>query len=90
MGNSRSILLQGRVEPTEILLIRRKEKWQQTMKDVNAYYKKHKNLDECDLINEEEKTKILRWMNNWSFYDVPYAPYNLQNNNAEIRRNKQI
>lgn len=65
------------------------EKWQQTMKDVNAYYKKHKNLDECDLINEEEKTKILRWMNNWSFYDVPYASYTLQNNNAEIRRNKQ-
>lgn len=65
------------------------EKWHQTMKDVNAYYKKNKNLDECDLISENEKTKILRWMNNWSCYDVPYASYTLQNNNAEIRRNKQ-
>lgn len=73
--------LQNRIEDLE--------KYQQFMKDINSYYRKNKTLEDCELLSETEKNEILKKMSIYSWYDVPFAPYNLQNNNAEIKRNKQ-
>lgn len=60
---------------------------QEQMKAVNAYWRKHKTLDGCDLLTEEQIEKLKADMGSqWHTYDVPYPPYYLSSNNAEIRR----
>ena len=63
---------------------------QETMKAVNAYYRKHKTLDGCDLLTPEQLEKLKFAMSStWHLSDTPYAAFTLQNNSAEIRRIKK-
>lgn len=67
------------------------EQSQETMKAVNAYYRKHKTLDGCTLMSPEQLEKLTADMaNRWYGRAArqPLEPYSLQNNNAEIRRTK--
>ena len=66
------------------------EKAQETMKAVNAYYRKHKTLDGCPHLSSEsiEKTKA-DMSSQWHIEDKPYPTWALSNNNAEIRRVKE-
>lgn len=65
------------------------EESQKLMKEINAYYRKNKTLDGCELLTEKEINEIKTNMQYHSWYDVPFAPFTLTNNNADIKRNKQ-
>ena len=66
------------------------EKAQETMKAVNAYYRKHKTLDGCPAISPEQAEKLKSEMaSQWHIEDKPYPTWALSNNNAEIRRVKE-
>ena len=68
--------------------IERLEKEQARMKAVNAYYKKEKTLDGCPDLTDEQRRGIEKmWAMGW-YKDRPYPPYELTNNNANIRRLK--
>lgn len=63
---------------------------QQTMKDVNAYYRKNKTLDGCPGLSpvalESIKASMAR---SWRAVPVPFEAWALSNNNANIRRIKE-
>ena len=62
---------------------------QETMKAVNAYYRKHKTLDGCPNLSAESIEKMKAEMSSqWHIEDKPYPSWALSNNNAEIRRIK--
>ena len=62
---------------------------QETMKAVNAYYRKHKTLDGCPNLSAERIEKMKGEMSSqWHIEDKPYPSWALSNNNAEIRRIK--
>ena len=62
---------------------------QETMKAVNAYYRKHKTLDGCPNLSAERIEKMKGEMSSqWHIEDKPYPSWALSNNNAEIRRVK--
>lgn len=64
-------------------------KSQETMKAVNAYYRKNKTLDGCDLLPLEQIEQLKADMKStWNIHDKPFPPYALSNNNANIRRVK--
>ena len=66
------------------------EKSQETMKAVNAYYRKHKTLDGCPHLSPEGIEKMKAEMSSsWHYEDKPYPTWALSNNNAEIRRVKE-
>lgn len=63
------------------------EQSQQTLKEVNAYYRKHKTLDGCTALSAAEIEKLKASMAQpWHLGDKPFASYVLSNNSAEIRR----
>lgn len=63
------------------------EALQNTMKAVNAYYRKHKTVDGCPDITPEQAHKITADMErDWRSDPRPFEAYHLQNNNAEIHR----
>ena len=64
------------------------ESAQVKMKAVNAYYRKHKTLDGCPNITEEEAEQLKTDMIKFN-EDVPFYSYILANNNANIRRTRQ-
>ena len=65
------------------------EKSQETMKAVNAYYRKHKTLDGCPHLLPEQLEKLKADMaSSWHLEDKPFATWALSNNSAEIRRVK--
>lgn len=64
------------------------ESFQQTMKDVNAYYRKHKMLDGCPHIPRETIVVLKQSMAN-DYEKKPYASWALANNNNNIRRIKE-
>ena len=65
------------------------EKSQETMKAVNAYYRKHKTLDGCPHLSSEQLEKLKADMaSSWHLGDKPFATWALSNNSAEIRRVK--
>jgi hypothetical protein len=50
------------------------------MKEVNAYYRRHKTLDGCTAITDEAKMKITAAMNrNWRSDPKPFESYSLTN-----------
>lgn len=61
---------------------------QETMKAVNAYYRKHKALDGCPHLTPEQIDKLKAGMaQSWHLdKSRPYQSFVLSNNNAEIRR----
>ena len=59
---------------------------QSKMKEVNAYYKKNKTLKGCELLTEDEAIKIMNNIQYHSWYPVPFAPFELTNNNQNIHR----
>ncbi len=62
---------------------------QTMMKAVNAYYRKHKTLDGCPELTPEVRQGIEKsWSMGW-YVGVPFPPYALSNNNAEINRTKK-
>ena len=62
---------------------------QDTMKAVNAYYRKHKTLDGCPNLSAERIEAMKGEMSSqWHIEDKPYPSWALSNNNAEIRRIK--
>ena len=69
--------------------LERLEKSQETMKAVNAYYRKHKTLDGCPHLSPEQLEKLKADMaSSWHLGDKPFATWALSNNSAEIRRVK--
>ena len=66
----------------------RSTKAQETMKAVNAYYRKHKSLDGCPELDREAIEKLKARMEIRGIQDKPYPSWALSNNNAEIRRIK--
>ena len=65
------------------------EKSQETMKAVNAYYRKHKTLDGCPRLSPERIEKLKASMENgYHLEGKPYPTWALSNNSAEIRRVK--
>ena len=65
------------------------EKSQETMKAVNAYYRKHKTLDGCLHLSPEGIERMKAEMSSsWHYEDKPYPTWALSNNSAEIRRVK--
>ncbi|MCC2818960.1 DUF4316 domain-containing protein [Lachnoclostridium pacaense] len=62
---------------------------QETMKAVNAYYRKHKTLDGCPDLPPQTLEKLKADMaQGWHLEDKPFASWALSNNNAEIHRVK--
>nr|WP_326186920.1 hypothetical protein [uncultured Oscillibacter sp.] len=65
------------------------QRFQETMKAVNAYYKKNKTLDGCPHLSAEGIEKLKAEMaHNWRAEPKPYESYDLANNNASIRQVK--
>ena len=69
--------------------LERLEAFQDKMKAVNAYYRKHKTLDGCPHLSAEEIEKLKSEMaRSWRAQPKPYESYALTNNNASIRQVK--
>lgn len=58
---------------------------QEQMKNINAYYRKHKTLDGCPDISEAGAKTINEHMQRFG-YSKPCPTYELSNNSANIRR----
>ena len=66
------------------------EKAQETMKAVNAYYRKHGTLDGCPHLSPENIENLKANMaSGWHHEKKPFQSWELSNNNAEIRRVRQ-
>ena len=62
--------------------------YQNKMKNVNAYYKKHKTLDGCDLLDEKEIRELKEKLVMFHYYSQPYPSFELTNNNQNLHRLK--
>ena len=66
------------------------EQDQERMKAVNAYYRKHKTLDDCPLLSPEQIEKLRASMaRDWRTDPKPYPSFHLANNSAVIRQTKK-
>lgn len=65
-----------------------RQRLQDHMKAVNAYYRKHKTLEGCPELTPEQLAKLQTAMAEDRLRDRPYLSWQLSNNNAEIRRLK--
>lgn len=63
------------------------EKLQKEMKAANAYYRKHKTLKGYKDYTDEEAAALDKAISE-SWHSVPFAPYQLTNNNAKIKNTK--
>lgn len=66
------------------------ESIQQKMKDTNAYYRKNGSLQGCECVSAEfiKKFEQENKANN-VFYQQPFMPFELTNNNAKIKSTKE-
>lgn len=63
------------------------QKAQETMKNVNAWYRQHKTVIGCPHLSEENAAKLDADMkSSWHMEDKPFQSFELSNNSAEIRR----
>ena len=62
--------------------------YQNKMKNVNAYYKKHKTLDGCELLSEKEIRELKEKLIMFHYYSQPYPSFELTNNNQNLHRLK--
>lgn len=63
---------------------------QEHMKTVNAYFRKHKTLTGCPVLNVEQVMELQASMSrDWRKNPVPFSSASLSNNNANIRRVRQ-
>jgi hypothetical protein len=63
---------------------------QELMKNVNAWFRQHKTLDNCPLLPEKALAELKRGMaQDWRSSPVPFAAWQLSNNNANIKRIEQ-
>ena len=70
--------------------ILKKENHQKEMKEVNAYYKKHKTMKGYKNLSDEKAKKIDEQIKgSCSWQQKPYPSYLLSNNNQEIHRLKK-
>ena len=57
------------------------------MKAVNAYYRKHKTLEGCPELTDDQRRQLEADMSrSWRSAPVPFESWALSNNNAEIHR----
>lgn len=61
---------------------------QAKMKETNAYYRKHKTLKGYGNLTDEKAAELDAKIKSDLLYKVPFAPYELTNNNAVIRNTK--
>lgn len=61
---------------------------QAKMKEMNAYYRKHKTLKGYGSLTDEKAAELDKKIESDLLYKVPFAPYELTNNNAKIRNTK--
>lgn len=59
---------------------------QEKMKAVNKYFRKHKTLDGCDLLDESQIENLRASMECYTWERQPYPSFELQNNLANIKR----
>lgn len=64
------------------------EEEQENMKAVNAYYKKNKTLEGCNVLTEKIKKILTDYMKRQNI-TKPYSSFALSNNSANIKRVKQ-
>ncbi len=66
------------------------ERDQEKMKAVNAYHRKHKTLEGCPQLTQDEIEKLNASMaRDWRSEPKPYPSFHLTNNNAVIRQTKK-
>lgn len=65
------------------------ERLQDTMKAVNAYYRKHKTLNGAPLTSEQAESLKAAMGKDWRVDPKPFPTFELTNNGANIRRIKQ-
>lgn len=66
-----------------------REKLQERMKTVNAYYRKHNTLDGCPVPVGEDARQTIAVHERMGVSAKPYPAWALSNNNAEIHRLKE-
>ena len=62
---------------------------QAKMKEMNAYYRKHKTLKGYGDLTDEKAAELDKQIESDLLYKVPFAPYELTNNNAKIKNTKE-
>lgn len=64
------------------------EEKQAEMKEYNAYYRKHKTLKGFEGLSDEDAERLDKQIEK-SWYQQPFAPYELSNNNGKIKQTKE-
>lgn len=64
------------------------EKKQQTMKAFNAHYRKHKTMKGCGGVSDKLAAELDASIPT-TWYKAPFAPFELTNNNANIKRMRE-
>lgn len=62
------------------------KEYQSKMKNVNAYFRKHKTLVGCELLTDKEISELTCDMERFSYYGQPYPAFELTNNNQNLHR----
>lgn len=62
------------------------KEYQSKMKNVNAYFRKHKTLVGCELLTDKEISELNCDMERFSYYGQPYPAFELTNNNQSLHR----